>query len=209
MVPPAIAVVQFTPLAHHLARRFAEVPGEHEDLAQEGLWALAQAWTRTPSPDHPLGFARAVMMRAMLRYYDREHRRQPPLAFSLDCPEPSLLDLLPSTPGSSIWHGLELRDYFDAVDRALGPTVRWIAENLVHPGEDFGAFLQSEMDHKWEVRNRRRRRGVPQQKCPKGMIHSARQSNRQLRQALGWSIDRWSRTLASLRDFTRQWLQLQ
>ena len=192
---------QLNTIAHSLARRLAYTPADIDDLVQEALWGLHQAYHyqhRKPRKD--FAFARTVMHRAIITYYNKR-RLQPPL-------EP----LLPGTPiplpprcteGDRIDNEIVLHQYFDALECGCGRTARLIAENLIAPSDPvICEYIIKEVAQKQRLaKNKRHRTQV------RAFKH-IRLSQRQIREALGFTRSQFTTTLQEVRKFTRGWLAI-
>lgn len=208
--PTSTNAPDYFPLARKIARRIAWTPSDEEDLVQEGILALHKALQKTPTPEEPAGFASVVLSRAMREYYPkRKGDGSLPPSFDLLFDSPSLNDPDISLSGLSASAGaidplddLDIAEYLADLESRCGRQARWAAQNLIAPGEQFGGWLLIELAEKQKQMAADpsiRRRGT----------ETIRISHRQIQEALGLSVPRWTKLLEEIRKFTREWLREQ
>lgn len=186
------------PLASVLAARLASGRAhELDDLVQVGLIAYHRDAARLQwrfTGGRPWALARTILQRAMWKHLSRQ-RRDPVTqavahigADQAASPVDALAAPAPDDAG--------LHDYYDAVERTLGPLARTIAENLVAPRGTCA-------DRIWAIEQRKRRRRKHYD--PHGPRF--RLSQELVRQALGIGPREWVRQLAAVRRVTVTWLR--
>lgn len=216
----ALPLEAVIPLAEALARREAHRPDDVEDMTQVGLHAYFRATVRKKVVVlNPRAFACTILRRAMRGYYWQQRewqtRGEPNKDVGLD--QVALgkhsfgampmveLDGRPFD-GEQV-ELLEFDDYFNALERACGPTARLMVENLLMPSGECCARILEEV----------REKQTAQQECgaagkavrrhqPRGVKKEIRISHRLVRDALGLSPSEWVRHMERIREFTAAWI---
>ncbi len=185
---------QLNVLATSLARKYAQATHEQDDLVQEGLWAYTKAVRRTRHPNKPFAFARTVMQRAMISYYHTVSQRIPDTEQLY--PNTAVIYTTHTTIDERLW----LEQYLEALESQHGSRIRTVAANLVDPTDKrVRSYILKEV----RAKQRAQRRGV----AVRG-IHQIRLSQRQVREALGYTTTEWRVVMNILQTFTTQWLHL-
>lgn len=215
------------PLSRTLAVKETHRPDDVDDLVQVGLFAYHKAEQRYRKlripVKNPWAFARTTLQRAMRSYYyqqrEWQQRGEPNKAIGLDkvaltredemiaARHPMLLaDLHGRQLEGEQVEMFELADFFAALQQRCGVTARLMVENLIAPTGDCSACILQEVQDKhraqkaFQHKARRLRRHQP-----RGVKHKVRVSPRMVRDALGLSPTHWTREMAGIRNFTREW----
>lgn len=208
---------EVTPLAGMLARRFAHREADVDDLVQVGLIAYhrSEARLRGQPIRKQWALARTILQRAMVGYYyytypkigrflqwnTNEFKRYAPV---------EAIDAVASTDMQA--QLFELEDYFAAVEKAFGPQMRRVAENLVEPRDpDVVEYILNECKDKMRLRMKHAGKSAAAKRrlhLPRGggAHYPIRVTQTQIGAALGYAPWQWARILDTIRDFTRAWL---
>lgn len=222
---------QLNTLAKSLARTMSYCPADYEDLVQEALFGACLAFRRFKHPRRPFAFARTIMRRAMISYYNRnqpgryvslEHHpleyqtlyhatplrvldyETPYVGFVTPARQRAQMASLPFDPSEhELDHDLLLEQYFTALQSSLGLLPRRIAENLIAPNDPAVCAFAIEASARKERANKSR----TAHHQLRGVKH-IRISQQQIREAMGFTRSEWSHNLRDIRAFTRSWLIL-
>lgn len=201
---PHLALTDVIPLAKSLARGVARNPSDVDDLVQVALFAFHTATRRVEERgieiQKPYAHARAVMQRAMWGFYSS--------------PEPDMEELssaesrgICGSVQADIFEGLE--EYFEALERECGAVARLMVENLLSPTGECCQRLLHSVGQKRLIQDQCNAIGWPARAhLPRGARRRVRISNPDVRKGLGLSSSEWSRHMARIREFTKEWLQL-
>lgn len=185
-------------MAIYLARSIAWVPGDEDDLVQEGLIELNRAFSETTEVRNPPGFAAKVLSRKMKAYYSQGERNRPP-----PIPTESLWNLEENRDWvEEIISDLELETYLEELEEAKGSLPRWVMEQLLFPDHMLGKTLVLDLD---ALDDLFQNYGTPEP--PTTPKISRVVNHRQLRETLGLTTPRWFGLLASIRAFTVDWME--
>jgi DNA-directed RNA polymerase specialized sigma subunit len=204
-----LPLTEILPLAKSLARKEAHRPDDVDDLYQEALFAYHKAEQRHLLSgilvEKPWSLARTTMQRAIRGYYWQQRewkgRDEFATAISLDQEGPP-----PQAAACTLEEKLALNDYFTALEKIMGAKARHIAENLLMPQGDCATLLKCTADDKQEQQAlfQSKYRGALRHQ-PRGVKNEIRITHRAVREALKIPLPEWTRTLESIRDFTRFW----
>lgn len=200
-----LPLVDVMPFARMIATREAHTPDDVDDLVQVALFAYHKALVRQRkerfSVQNPRAFAATTCCRAIRGYYHAQRewqgRGEPNKALALD-------DVVLPSDGQQV-EMFELQDYFSALERDCGARARLIVENLIMPFGDCSAKILEEVRRKQQLQQACRRKRERRHQ-PRGVKRTIRLSPRVVRDALGITPTEWTRTMRTVRDFTRGWL---
>jgi len=200
---------QLNIIAKALARHMAYCPADIDDLVQEALLSAHQAFQRF-RPHKPFAFARTVMQRSILTYYRKHYWHTTHETLATAYPSHIRLDET-TTPLNDVEHKITMQQYFDALECGCGGTARLVAENMVAPRDAvICEYIFKEVAYKQQLIRKNHKQ--PQHKGKRHHtpgVARIRLSQRQLREALGFTRVKWARTVQEIRRFTRGWLALQ
>lgn len=222
---------QLNTIAKSLARNAAYCPADYDDLVQEALFGAYLAFRRFKHPRKPFAFARTIMRRAMISYYNRnqpgryvslEHHpleyqtlyhasplrtgdyEIPHVGWITPARQRAQMTSLPFDPAEhELDHELFLEQYFTALQSSLGLRPRRMAENLIAPNDPAVCTYVIEAAARKERANKTR----TAHHQLRGVKH-IRISQQQIREAMGFTRSEWSHNLREIRAFTRSWLTL-